>query len=79
MDGALVLKTPLAFCLEGCSSEMTIEYKGVEQESVKLVEREKKVYSHLGSHSTILTCLEISDIGLKFPYIKNGNLRLPAQ
>jgi serine/threonine protein kinase len=74
-DGTLVLKTPLAFYLDGCDSEMTMEYKSLEQESAKLVEREKKVYSHLGSHSSILHCLEISDIGLKFPYMENGNLR----
>lgn len=74
-DGMAVLKTPLAFYLDGCDSAVTSEYKALEQESVKLVERGKKIYSHLGKHATILECLEISDAGLKFPYMKNGNLR----
>jgi len=74
-NGTQVLKTPLTFYLDGCDSEMTTKYKGVEQESAEFVEREKKVYSHLGSHANILHCLEISDIGLKFPYMENGNLR----
>ena len=74
-DGTTVLKTPLAFYLDGCDIQETKEYKDTEQESTKLVEREKKIYSHLGRHSTILRCLEISDSGFKFPYIKNGNLR----
>jgi serine/threonine protein kinase len=75
MDGTQVLKTPLAFYLDGCDSLMTTEYKSMEKESAELIEREKKVYDHLGSHSTILHCLEISEIGLKFPYMNNGNLR----
>jgi len=74
-DGTTVFKTPLAFHLEGCNSEQTKEYEGLEQESAKLLEREKKIYSHLGRHSAILHCLEISDSGLKFPFMKNGNLR----
>jgi len=69
-NGTQVLKTPLTFYLDGCDSEMTTKYKGVEQESAEFVEREKKVYSHLGSHANILHCLEISDIGLKFPYMR---------
>ena len=74
-DGTTVFKTALAFHLHGCNIEETREYKGLEQESAKLLEREKKIYSHFGRHSTILHCLEISDAGLKFPYMKNGNLR----
>jgi serine/threonine protein kinase len=74
-DGVKVLKTPLAFHLDGCNVDETREYEKVEQESTKLLEREKKIYRHLRKHSTILRCLEISDAGLEFPYVKNGNLR----
>jgi serine/threonine protein kinase len=30
---------------------------------------------HLGEHKGILPCLQITDSGLVFPYLKNGNLR----
>jgi hypothetical protein len=74
-DGTTVFKTPLGFHLDGCNSEVKREYKDLEQESAEFLEREKKIYSHLGRHSTILHCLEISDAELKFPYMTNGNLQ----
>jgi len=74
-DGSAVLKSPLAFYLDGCDEAMTSKYKALERESVGLFEREKDIYSHIGKHTAILRCLEISETGLKFPYMKNGNLR----
>jgi len=40
-----------------------------------LLEREKKIYSHLGRHPAIFRCLEILDSGLRFPLMKSGSLR----
>ncbi|KAE9978691.1 hypothetical protein EG328_001363 [Venturia inaequalis] len=74
-EGTTVLKTPLAFYLDGCSVEEAEEYKDTEQESVKFLDREKTIYNHLGRHPAILHCMDISDHGLKFPFMKNGNLR----
>jgi len=74
-DGATVLKTSLAFYLDGCDSRQKKEHEDLEQESAALLEREKRIYRHLGRHPGILHCIDISDAGLKFPYMKNGSLR----
>ncbi|KAL9046520.1 MAG: hypothetical protein Q9214_000661 [Letrouitia sp. 1 TL-2023] len=74
-DGATVVKTPLAFYLDGCDGETTREYKGFDQESRELLECEKKIYNHLGRHSTIFHCIKVSDTELEFPFMKKGNLR----
>ncbi|KAF1995581.1 hypothetical protein P154DRAFT_473991 [Amniculicola lignicola CBS 123094] len=74
-DCTTILKTPLAFHLDGCDHAVTIEYQYFEKESVELLEREKEIYKHLGEHDGILPCLQITNAGLVFPYLKNSNLR----
>jgi len=74
-DNITVLKSPLTFHLDGCDERESRKYKDFEQESAMLIEREKKIYSHLGRYPGILHCIGISDAGLKFPYMKNGSLR----
>lgn len=74
-DGMTVLKAPLKFHLDGCDSHIKSDQHNLEIESTALLEREKEVYKHIGSHKCILKCLQISEIGLAFPYMKNGNLR----
>jgi len=74
-DGSGVLKCPLAFYLDGCDNKTRREYEILEQESATLLEREKKIYRHLGRHPGILHCIDISDNGIHFPYMKNGSLR----
>ncbi|KAF1962841.1 hypothetical protein CC80DRAFT_541989 [Byssothecium circinans] len=74
-NSTTVLKAPLAFHLDGCDDAVTMEYENFQQESVELLEREKEIYRHLGEHKGILPCLQITDDGLVFPYLKNSNLR----
>jgi len=74
-NSTTVMKAPLAFYLDGCDDAATIEYLDFEKESVELIEREKEIYRHLGKHKGMLPCLQITDAGLVFPYLKNDNLR----
>lgn len=74
-DKETVLKSPFAFHLDGCDEQVTREYLTYSEGSGELLEREKAIYQHLGTHRDILTCLEIKDAGLIFPYMKNGDLR----
>ncbi|KAH8731033.1 kinase-like domain-containing protein [Phaeosphaeriaceae sp. PMI808] len=74
-DGKTVLKFALAFDLSGCDNEVSRIARCEEVDSSMLLEREKEVYRHLGEHEEILRCLDISAIGLQFPFMKNGNLR----
>ncbi|QDS77083.1 hypothetical protein FKW77_007387 [Venturia effusa] len=74
-DGKSVLKAPLSFYLDGCDTAATKEYATLEQESIELIEREKLIYRHLGHHQSILHSLRLSELGLTFPHMKNGNLR----
>lgn len=74
-DGKTVLKFALAFNLDGCDDEVSHIARCKEADSSMLLEREKAVYKHLGEHEGILTCLDISSTGLRFPFIKNGSLR----
>lgn len=74
-DPAIVLKSPLSFYVDGCDSQQVKEARLTEEESSVLIQREKEVYRHLGSHPHVLQCLKINSMGLTFPYIHDGNLR----
>ena len=70
-----VLKSPFEFDLQGCDKATCVSAQRQIQESRWCLAREKEVYQHLGQHDGILRYLEISESGLLFPLMKNGNLR----
>jgi len=74
-DKKTVMKTPEAWHLDGCTDNGKAEYEGFERESREFLEREKEIYQHLGNHEGLLPYLSITDLGIVFPYMKNGNLR----
>lgn len=74
-DKKKVLKAPQAWHLDGCTEKERIKYKIFEKESVEYLDREKEIYRHLGRLEGLLPYLEITDLGIEFPYIKNGTLR----
>ncbi|KAE8394739.1 kinase-like domain-containing protein [Aspergillus alliaceus] len=58
------------------SSESTIiSMKEEELFSSACIEREKYIYQYLPKHKDILECLDITETGLRFPYMQNGHLR----
>ena len=71
-DGKTVLKFALAFNLNKCNNKVLYIARCKEADSLILLKREKTVYKYLGKYKGILTCLNISSTGLRFPFIKKG-------
>lgn len=74
-DLKTVIKTPFSFYTDGCDEKRIKSSQHRVQFSIEAIEREKEIFRHLGNHPAILECLEISDVGIVFPYKQNGNLR----
>ncbi|KAL5373478.1 hypothetical protein DPSP01_012667 [Paraphaeosphaeria sporulosa] len=74
-DGKRVLKFPLTFETQHCNAQVAARARSHMEESRMMLEREKEIYQHLGLRAGILAPLEISSVGLVFPFFKNGDLR----
>ncbi|PLN79474.1 protein kinase-like protein [Aspergillus taichungensis] len=70
-----VLKSPLRHDLSKCSEETVLSMQEEESFSLMSIEREKCIYRSLPKHKDILDCVDITDAGIRFPYMHNGHLR----
>jgi serine/threonine protein kinase len=77
--GKRVLKFPLTLETQHCNEQVAARAQSHMEESRMMLEREKEIYQHLGVQAGILAPLEISSVGLVFPFFKNGDLRAYLQ
>ncbi|KAF2794473.1 hypothetical protein K505DRAFT_324717 [Melanomma pulvis-pyrius CBS 109.77] len=78
-DGKRVLKFPFTFETQHCNEQVAAGAQSRMEESQIMLAREKEIYQHLGLRPGILAPLEISSVGLVFPFYKNGDLRAYLQ
>jgi serine/threonine protein kinase len=78
-DGKKVLKFPFKFETQYCNERVAARARSQMEESQTMLEREKEIYQHLGLRPGILAPIEISSVGLVFPFYKNGDLRAYLQ
>ena len=70
-----VWKCSLRYDTHRCNKEGTEMAHEVGSFSAMCMERERLIYSHLPQHENILQCLQITDAGIRFPFLPHGNLR----
>ncbi|PYI25866.1 kinase-like protein [Aspergillus indologenus CBS 114.80] len=51
----------------------------VESYSARCMDREGLIYRQLPRHENVLQCLQVSEVGIRFPYMQHGNLRAFCQ
>lgn len=68
-------KFPLKHDLTGCSEEVVDSISEDELFSAMCINREKLIYRTLPkNHPDVLECLDITEVGLRFPFMQLGNL-----
>ncbi|KAE8356785.1 kinase-like protein, partial [Aspergillus coremiiformis] len=70
-----VWKCPIQYDTHRCNKEGIESAHEVESYSAMCMERERLIYQHLPPHQNVLSCLQISDVGIRFPFLQHGNLR----
>ncbi|RAH67132.1 protein kinase family protein [Aspergillus aculeatinus CBS 121060] len=70
-----VLKCPLRHDLSKCSEETALSMREEEAFSSMSIEREMLIYQSLPKHSHVLDCIDITEKGIRLPYMRHGNLR----
>lgn len=73
-DGEVV-KAPLKHNVKGCSEDVVKSIQNEEDFSEVCINREKLVYNSLPKNPNILDCIAITEQGLRFPFMRLGNLR----
>lgn len=72
-DG-MALKLPLQYSTTGLSED-DIEYRNAcAVTAVESIDREKEVYRRLGQHDGIVSCHDLSGIGLQMALMTSGSL-----
>ncbi|KAJ5357021.1 hypothetical protein N7517_011630 [Penicillium concentricum] len=70
-----VLKAPLKHNTQSCSQEIIESIRSREEFSELCINREKLVYQFLPKDPNILNCLVVTERGIQFPYLRNGDVR----
>ena len=70
-----VWKCPIQYDTHRCNKEGIEMAHEVESFSAICMERERLIYRHLPQHQNILQGLQISDAGVRFPFMQHGHLR----
>ncbi|RAH65219.1 kinase-like protein [Aspergillus aculeatinus CBS 121060] len=74
-----VWKCPIRYDTHQCSPEGVAQAHEVESYSALCMDRERSIYQHHPLHENILQGLQISDIGIRLPYMQHGNIRAFCQ
>lgn len=70
-----VIKTPLKHNVQGCTQEVIGMVESTEEFSNLCINREKLIYQTLPKDPNILNCIAITERGIHFPYLRQGNVR----
>lgn len=73
-DGDTALKLPLKYGLLGPNGTYTVQDDATAEACYECLEREKEVYQRLGHHDDIVSCLDLSGVGIRLALMKNGDL-----
>jgi len=74
-DGDAALKLPLKYGLIGPDGTYTEQDDATTEESYECLLREKAVYRRLDHHDDIISCLDLSGVGIRLELMENGNLQ----
>jgi serine/threonine protein kinase len=74
-DGDAALKLPLKYGLIGPNGAYTEQDNAKTEESYECLQREKMVYQRLRHHNDILSCLDLSGVGIRLALMEKGNLQ----
>ncbi len=74
-DGDTALKLPLTYGAVGPDGAYTRKLEGTAADSYEYLRREKDVYGRLGSHEDIISCLDLSGVGIRLELMEKGNLQ----
>ena len=74
-DGDTALKLPLKYGLVGPDGSFTEEDDGTTEISYECLHREKKIYQRLDHHDDIVSCLDISGVGIRPALMEEGDLQ----
>lgn len=74
-DGDTALKLPLKQALIEPDGTFTEQDDGTAEASYEYLQREKKVYQRLDHHDDIVSCLDLSGVGIRLALMEMGDLQ----